>query len=596
MMKKVLISILLTHVFFFLALPGLGRGEPAESPDSRLLRYWLESRDIPDSSECADTQNNPMESIARFYEYRNYRLAWVDRYGLLPEGEIAIQALGDAATEGLQPLDYQVPGFFRREDRWASFSVTDAPSSIERTVQSDVMITGMVMRFAFHMAHGRINPMVLQEYWRIEAGSTNDIVLQLAGMLDDGRVSEFFRRLSPPQRSYQALKQSLQRYEGIRAAGGWQSVDDGPTLKPGDRNPRVPALRDRLTATGDLAALDSQDPWLFDAPFEVAVKRFQQRHGLTVDGTVGAKTLAVLNIPVEQRIQTLKLNMERLRWISEAFGSRYIAVNIPAFRLDLVEDGHVVESMRVIVGRQRRHTPVLSGTMTYLELNPYWNIPQKIARKDILPKIQDDPLYLVRQGIHVFDSWREDASPLNPLDIDWMQFSGGYFPYRLRQEPNAHNALGRIKFMFPNELSIYIHDTPSKSLFAKQTRNFSSGCVRIEEPLTLAEALLKSQGWDREQIEAMIETSQRKVVVLKTPIPVHLVYFTAWVDGDGALNFREDIYDRDQRLAAALSDRSADSQLCGFSMARDNYVVVSETPPGSAEEAKVAPKISANAI
>lgn len=595
-MKKALISILVTHVIFFLALPGLGRAELEESPEGQLLRYWMQSRNVSDSGECEDVQNNLMDSIACFYEYRNYRLTWVDRYGLLPAGEIAMQALGSAAVEGLQPLDYQVPGFFQREDRWAYFSLTDVPFSVERTVQNDVVITGMVMRFAHHMTHGRIDPTALQEGCHVGTKPTSDIALQLAGMLDDSRVMEFFHRLSPPQRSYQDLKQSLQRYEAIRAAGGWPSIPDGPTLKRGDRDESVAALRDRLAATGDLTSFDSPDPWLFDASLEMAVKRFQQRHGLTVDGVVGARTVTGLNIPVEQRIQTLKLNMERLRWTSESFGSRYIVVNIPAFRLDLVEDGHVVESMRVIVGRQRRRTPILSGTMTYLELNPYWNIPQKIAREDILPKIQEDPLYLVQQGIHVYDSWREDASPLNPLEVDWMRFSEGYFPYRLRQEPNAHNALGRIKFMFPNELSIYIHDTPSKSLFAKETRNFSSGCVRIEEPLTLAEALLKSQDWDREQLKAMIGTNQRKVVVLKAPIPVHLVYFTAWVEGDGALNFREDIYHRDQRLAVAMSDRSANAQLCGFSMARDNYVVASDTEPEPTEERKELSKISANAM
>ncbi|MBC2744014.1 MAG: L,D-transpeptidase family protein [Desulfosarcina sp.] len=234
--------------------------------------------------------------------------------------------------------------------------------------------------------------------------------------------------------------------------------------------------------------------------------------------------------------------------------------------------------MRAIVGKKRRQTPIMSDRMTYLEFNPYWNIPRKIARRDILPKVISDPAYLTRQGIRIFDSWDRQALELDPMTIEWEKISTRHFPYRFRQDPSDLNALGQVKFMFPNHHSVYIHDTPGKALFDQQERNFSSGCVRVEKPLALAQYLLSEQGWDRARLEATIAQGQRQAVVLDSPIPVHLVYFTAWVDEDETVNFREDIYERDRRLLIALGKRTSDLVFCSNNAAKDHLLAVCTTP------------------
>ena len=326
---------------------------------------------------------------------------------------------------------------------------------------------------------------------------------------------------------------------------------DGCQSPPGQhwpkeiREPAFAMLKQRLKITGDGFAQGAIEHDVFDNPVVSAVKHFQQRHGLREDGVVGKETLTELNIPVESRIGQLQLSMERWRWYPDSFGDRYLMVNIPAFALTIVDPTRRIDPMRVIVGKKDRQTPIMSDRMTYIEFNPYWNIPQNIARKDILPKVINDPSYLIRQGIRVYDSWESQAQALDPTNIAWDRLSGRYFPYRLRQDPSGFNALGQMKFMFPNQHSIYIHDTPGKTLFDRQDRLFSSGCVRIAEPIALAHYLLSDQGWNLNRLEAITAHDERKSVILTNPIPVHLVYFTAWVDDDETVNFRKDIYGRD---------------------------------------------------
>jgi len=254
--------------------------------------------------------------------------------------------------------------------------------------------------------------------------------------------------------------------------------------------------------------------------------------------------------------------LERWRWMPDNLGSRYVLANIPGFQMQMVEAGQVVKTMRTIVGRKRRPTPVLSSMITYLEINPYWYVPSKIAREDLLPKIQKNPNFLARQNFRVFDSWDKDARELDPFTIDWASLSEDHFPFRLRQEPAARNALGRVKFMFPNDMSVYIHDTPSKGLFGKSSRPFSSGCVRVEDPLALVSLLVSRQDWDQARLSEAVTSNQRQVIILDEPVPVYLVYLTAWVEEDGATHFREDIYGRDQALFSALAESAAARVAC----------------------------------
>jgi murein L,D-transpeptidase YcbB/YkuD len=368
-------------------------------------------------------------------------------------------------------------------------------------------------------------------------------------------IGLYLATLAPDSREYRRLKHALSAYRVLARKGGWQALPGGETLKPGMSDPRVPLLRERLIQLGDLAPtiVVGELTLFYDDSLVQAVKRFQYRHGLDQDGAVGKQTLAALNVPVEARIAQMLLNLERRRWMAEDRPGSYIFVNLADFELKVVDGERTILDTRVVVGTPYHRTPVFSGEMTYLELNPYWNVPPSIARKEILPKIKQDVSYLAQQNMRVFSGWDGAASELDPTAINWLAVSPGSFPYKLRQDPGEGNALGRIKFMFPNRFNVYLHDTPSRALFQRTVRSFSHGCIRVQHPQALAELLLRDDpDWTPERIKAAIASGERRVVTLNNPMPVYITYLTAWVNKDGSVHFRDDIYGRDKRLAQAL--------------------------------------------
>lgn len=330
----------------------------------------------------------------------------------------------------------------------------------------------------------------------------------------------------------------------------------GQLLRRNYRGKRVSVLRSRLMISGDLGEIDNRETAMFDRDLEKAVKRFQKRHGLRVDGMAGAKTLKALNVTIVERINQIKANMERLRWIPNNFGRRYVLVNIASFSLHTIDNKEKVLSMRVVVGKKSRGTPVFKSRITHVELNPYWNIPPKIASEDILPKILKDADYLSKERIKVYEGWGKNAPEIDPELIKWSKLSSQYFPYKLRQEPGSKNALGRIKFFFPNKFDVYLHDTPARGLFNEIKRDFSSGCIRIEKPIELAGYLLNGDPrWTREKIPEIINEGKNQMIWVTKPIDIYMLYLTAWIDEEGILNFRDDIYGRDVALQIALKQR-----------------------------------------
>lgn len=342
---------------------------------------------------------------------------------------------------------------------------------------------------------------------------------------------------------------AVSMYRQIQNWGGWEPIPNGERLKKGMRDRRVALVRKRLLATGDLAASEG-DQSLFDDMVMQGVRRFQARHGLDPDGAIGRATLEAMNVPVAARIQQLEVNLKRLNEVAPKLGHRYVFVNIAGQEVEAVEDGEVVIRKRVIVGKEDRQTPEYTSKITYIALNPYWNVPQSIAMKDLLPKIKANPLFLKRMGIRVLRGWGDNAPEIDPATIDWSS-PNVTRQYRLRQDPSRLNSLGTIKINFPNPYAVYLHDTPVKTLFGRQARNFSSGCVRVQEVRDLAAWLLKdAPGWDRKRIDATIAAGEHKDVALPQSVPVYLMYLTAWVGEDGVVNFRDDVYDRDRKLSA----------------------------------------------
>ena len=492
------------------------------------------------------------DELSRFYSRRGFQPAWSTNTGPLPEGKRILEAIHEADLEGLRPEDYHLASI---EKLLAATQAATDQLDPETLAALDLMLTHAFLLYASHSSTGRVNPETIHSEWFIKGQKANFVEI-LETALEESQIEEALENLRPQNVRYDAMKPYLSHYQNIMKLGGWPKVPNGPLMHKGDRGTRVAALRSRLSHSGDLHESTESDLDLFNEALEQAVKKFQKRHGLGVDGLVGPETLAALNVSVEDRIRQMNLNMERWRWLPRDFGTRYVLVNVANFGLEVVQNDKVLLSMSGVVGKESRPTPVFTGRITYMELNPYWHIPPRIAKEDVLPKVLEDPKYLFKENIRVFKNWKAKAPEIDPESIDWSQIRTEHFPFRLRQDPGPSNALCRIKFMFPNKFDVYMHDTPAKQLFEKTKRSFSSGCIRIEKPIELAEYLLQGdQGWTRERIMSEINEGKNQIVRIPEPVDVHVFYLTAWVDKDGAMNFRDDIYGRDELLGKALEDR-----------------------------------------
>lgn len=353
--------------------------------------------------------------------------------------------------------------------------------------------------------------------------------------------------------SYQALRKILIKYLKIEAEGGWKPIASH-YQESNESDPYfVDELKDRLRIEGDLSINENSSDGYVEA-----IKNFQKRHGIQPDGRVGSDTLAKLNISVKEKITAIGINMERWLVMPEESDNFYISVNIPDFTLSVVDDDKTVFSMKAIVGKKGRETPIFNDQMEYIVVNPYWYVPITIFREDILPKVRKDVRYLKKERIKIFRKGDYAAKKaINPLKINWKKVNANTFPYVLRQDIGAKNALGHLKFIFPNPDDIYIHDTPIKSLFEKNIRAFSSGCIRIQEPHKLAYYLLKNDGnvWGDKNIENLIARGGNKNISLSKPVKVRISYWTVWVDDEGVANFRDDVYGYDRDLAVILDRR-----------------------------------------
>jgi len=482
------------------------------------------------------------DTMARFYRSRGYRPAWSNAEGPSPLADDLVAQLRQADTHGLKPENYHL----ERIAAMLAEARTGEPRP-KAMAELDLLLTDAWFLYASHLLAGHVNPVTLGAEWHIRRPEA-DLAELLRSALETGDIAAGLASLLPDGPGYGMLRQALGRYRDLAAQGGWPAIPDGPSLKAGDSDPRVATLRTRLMVTGEL------DPTLakgeeFDDEVEQAVIRFQQRHGLAPDGVLGPRTLAALNVTVEERVQQIVVNLERLRWLPVELGNRHIVVNVANFTLHVVENGQPVLSMRAIVGRTYRQTPSFTAKLNHLIFSPYWHIPHSIAVKDLLPKIQKDRRFLARQKIQVF----RGSTRIDPQTVNWHSLSETNFPYRLRQDPGPLNSLGRVKFMLPNRFNVYIHDTSSRELFDRTVRDFSSGCIRIDRPLELAGYLLADDPeWTSEKILAAMEQPRETLVRLRRPIPVYFLYATAWVDADGTLQFREDLYGRDGLVATAL--------------------------------------------
>ena len=480
--------------------------------------------------------------------------------------------------DGLDPVDYHVEALqaFRSELRRA----TSLPAAEQADLE--LLATDGMMLALYHLYLGKVDPVQLSSQWNFSSRpvSVERGFERLTQAIASGKIRETFDRARPQQVWYQRGRERLREYRALAAIGGWPTLPDGPTLKPGTYDPRVPTLRARLRVTRDLEAVGVTPPTppqletaaiprngaaslsqngvaapppdqFYDAELEAAVKRFQERHGLTADGAVGPGTRAAMNVPVEARIDQIRVNLERARWVMHELKGDFVLVDVAGFDVTYFRHGEPIWTSKVIVGRPYRETPIFKSLITYVVFNPTWTIPPTILVKDKLPIISRDPGYLKRNNIRVFDS---RGSEVSPYSVNWSQYGAGRMPpYQLRQDPGEDNALGLVKIMFPNPHMVYLHDTPAKSLFDKDERTFSSGCIRVQKAFELAELVLNDPAtWNQESMAAVVATRRMQTVNLATPVPVLILYWTAQPRPDGQVIFRNDVYGRDKTTLAAL--------------------------------------------
>jgi len=511
--------------------------------DSNALRIELEQLVHSGSLSNSDVSIASGNLLLKIYAQRNYLPAWNEQRQI----EELVSAIKATAADGLDPSDYHLE---RLELIYAD-RLAGLQSSPEEKAVQDLILTDSLARLGYHQLFGKVNPYTLDPHWNFRR-DLNDVdpAIAIQRAIDSPSLTDFLSTFFPRGWFYQKLHAALADYRQIAANGGWPVIPDGPTLKPGARDDRLPVLARRLIVTGDLpprAAVGK--PTTYDESLQQGVRRFQARHGLDIDAAIGPATLRALNVPVNKRVEQLKVNIERARWVLNDLEDDFVLVNIAGFRAYVMRNRKVAWETKVQVGSAFHQSPVFRADIEYLVVNPTWTVPYSIASKEILPKIKLDPNYFASRD---FDLKDQNGKLVEPSSIDWATITERNFPVWLVQRPGPNNALGRVKIMFPNEHSVYLHDTPSKSLFGKAERAFSHGCIRVENPFELAEQLLGGDGWNQVKFQQVLDAGETKKVPLSTPMPVLLLYWTAMPTPDGVVHFFNDVYSRDARIAEAL--------------------------------------------
>ncbi len=531
---------------FLLALAGRALPQKAADPIAENIRERLEQWETSGRLAVNDTPLVSRKALPRLYEDNGYRPYWT------AERRSALQALlRDSALDGLTPGDYHLDALARLSTAAGGGAGADTADPAMRA-NLDLLATDAFTMLLHDLYLGKVDPQTLDPNWNFERRPLDEesAFAQIEKALSEGRLKEAVDAARPNHWWYARARASLAEYRAIAGRGGWPSVLPGPALKVGMTGPRVAALRRRLAATGDLAGapLDEKP---YDEALSRAVSSFQERHRLAADGAVGASTLAELNVPVEARILQIRVNLERARAVlHEISPGPVVLVDIAGFEVSYLEDQKALWKARIQVGKPYRQTPVFKSTIDHVVINPTWTVPPMILAKDILPAVRKDPGYLAKKRLEVLD---RNGKPVDPASIDWKSVTASKFPYLLRQGPGPDNALGRVKIMFPNPYFVYLHDTPSKALFEKEERAFSSGCIRVERPLELAEKLLDDpKTWDSAAIAQAVAEGSTRTVRLSKPVPVLLMYWTIVPSDDGHTVFKRDPYGRDRRLAQAL--------------------------------------------
>jgi len=490
---------------------------------SAQTKLKFDSTSIPEFFKKYPKLKNYEQDLLNFYSGRKFSYAWFDENGLIEQAGNLFNKIENIHDEGISSQLFYEDDLHKMMNNDSSIAFTEkANTSVE------LMLTAQYFFYAQKIWNGISDKALREIDWDLPRKK-----LSYQAILDSllEAPSSTFMKNEPVYRQYGLLKENLKKYRTIQSGSGWKQIKaDKKSYRIGDSSNLIADIREHLFLVGDLSANNGSP--VYDHELEESIKKFQQRYGLTEDGVIGKSFIEELNYPLEKRIEQLIVNMERCRWLPLAFRKDYIVVNIPEYSFHAFENDTLAWSMKVVVGTELNKTAVFSGMMNNVVFSPYWNVPAGILNKEVLPAIRRNSNY---------------------LDKNHMEWNGK----SVRQKPGPWNALGKVKFLFPNSHSIYLHDTPSKSLFSRDQRAFSHGCIRVEDPRRLAIYVLRHQPeWTEEKIDEAMNAEKEKYVRIAQPIPVIITYLTAWVDPKGQLNFRKDIYKRDSRLAKMIIENS----------------------------------------
>jgi murein L,D-transpeptidase YcbB/YkuD len=474
--------------------------------------------------------------IDSLYRARKDEPAWK----LPGDGESVRKAIVAIAQDGLEPADYHL----------ARIDTLLQARKSQRTEEGDadleLLLTDAVASMIDDVRYGRVAPKSLDPHWNVDPRKdAPSLAAAVARVADASDPAAAIEQEKLDHFIYKGLKDELARLEAARAKGGWPAIPGG-TIAPGRADARLALVRARLAATGELANADAADSSSYDEALQAALKLFQERHRLAVKPEVDAATLAALNVPVETRMDEVRVNLERARWVLPGLAGDFLLVNLPAFKAYLIQGGQKTWESRLQVGKEGRKTPIFRANMKYAIFNPTWTVPSTILKEDIIGADEGATAAIAKKGLHVYDS---DGNEVDAGSVDWGSGGGGY---TLRQDAGEKNALGRIKFMFPNPYDVYLHDTPHRELFAAEKRTFSSGCMRLENPMELAKIVLADKGYDDAKIEEVVATGKTTQVNLSKPLPVLIVYWTVSVGATGEVRYNPDVYGLDAAVLGAL--------------------------------------------
>jgi murein L,D-transpeptidase YcbB/YkuD len=529
-------ALMLTLVLSLAA--GAARAQSA--PIAEVLRDRLGQLETAGRIDVGDVQITSPQALPQIYESNGYQPFWSAQ----KLADLRTQ-LAESAKDGLTPEDYHLAELTKLAP---ATSGTDTLAQ----AQADILATDAFYLLLYHLYFGKVDPASMHAAWNFDARPGVDLNLApiVKEALTKGNLADAIGRARPKHWLYDNMRASLAEYRTLEANGGWSPVPGGEALKVGSRGSRVVALRRRLAVSGEFSG-QPLDGDTYDEPLAAAVRAFQERHRIEPDGAVGAGTLKEINVPLSTRIGQIRVNLERGRWVlHEVTSPEFVIVDVAGFEVRYLRNQKVAWRGKAQVGKPYRQTPIFKSAIDHVVFNPTWTVPPGILGKDILPAVRRDPGYLAKKRLEVID---RQGGRVDPSSIDWSRYTGSNFPYMLRQGPGPDNSLGLVKIMFPNTHSVYLHDTPSKALFDKNERAFSSGCIRVEHPFELTKLLLNDPtNWNDTTIDAVLKNGATRTVRLRTPVPVLIMYWTMDPTAEGRPVFKRDPYDRDPKLLMAL--------------------------------------------